>query len=91
MKSTFDPRICLTMLDECPLLIFLESNAQYFLSVHNYGTVQGQGFASLLARNKKKAHSAFLRADYHFGSIPVEYETVPVLHPVLQDLCDNLI
>lgn len=75
MKSTFDPRICLTILNEFPLLIFLQSNAQLFLSVHSYGTVPSHGFANRLGRNKRKAHKTLLRADYPFVYILAEYET----------------
>lgn len=75
MKSTFDPRICLTILNEFPLLIFLQSNAQLFLSVHNYGTVPSHGFTDQLAQDKKKEHTTLLRAGYPFVSILVHYET----------------
>ena len=67
------------MFDESSLLIFLKSDPQFFIGVHDNGSIPRDGFANGFAGNQEEPHFMLLRKDRYL--IPViEQNNRPVAH-----------
>jgi hypothetical protein len=64
------------MFDKCSLLVFLKSNPQFFLGIHDDGAVPRDRLTDGFPRYQKKADRPLLGGNRHLIAIPVQDETL---------------